>query len=170
MNDEELNPIHTFLLNWVKTTNIPRRSGSGKAEVERALGDSTGSSVDGRPGWWRSSLQAEEWTPESPTCCGPFLSAAPRAGCILTLPGKCHPQTPTSPLESPQSSVSHLAARLTEPAKAPRGGLCGVRQAGGHLYLVCERKRSRRRKTIIQRVINTPGFFLELWIWKWRFH
>lgn len=170
MNDEQLNSIHTFLLNWVKTTNIQRRSCSGKVEVERALGDSTDSSVDGRSSWLGSSLLAEEWAPESPTCRGPFLSAAPRAGRILTLPGKCHPQTPTSPPESPRSSVSYLAAGLTEPAKAPGGGLCGVRQAGGHLYLVCERKQSRRRKTIIQRVINSPGFFLEIWIWKWRFH
>ena len=62
MNDEQLNLIHTPLPNGEKTTNIPRRSRSEKAEMERALRDSPGGSVERRPGWWGSSLQAEDWT------------------------------------------------------------------------------------------------------------
>lgn len=161
-----MNLIHTPLPNWEKTTNIPRRSRSEKVEMERALGDSL-------VAVWKESQAGGGLDPASLTHCGPLLSAAPRGGHLLTLPGKWDPQTPTSPPESVHGQCFLFGSQADwalGQKGSPRRALWSPANRGGHLYLVCEKKWSRKRKTIIQRAINTPGFFLELWIWKWRFH
>ena len=133
-----------------KTTDIPRRISSEKAEMERALRDSPGGRVGG-PGWGDLACRqrtgpCEPDSPWSPPLCSPLS---------WTHSDFARKVPPTnSYFASRECPWSVLPIRQPGwlspwPKGSPRRALWSPANSGGHLYLVCEKKCSRKRKTII---------------------
>lgn len=145
MADEYVNPIHICLLNSEHRKHSKEKQLRG-SWMERIVEKWLWSSGR-KTRLMGASLQGEEQTPWSlPLWC-------PRVGLILTLPGKCHPLTPTTAPKCPQPvfPVRWPGWLSFWPKTFLRRTLWSQGRNGDHLHFVHERKWSRGTKTIIQK-------------------
>ena len=159
MADEYMNPTHISLLN----------SEHSKHSKEKQLREGCMGRIVEK--WFWSSgrkaklvgarLQGGEQTPWS------LSFECLRVGLILTLPGKCHPLTPTTAPKCPQPvfPVWWPGWLSLWPKTLPRRTFWSRGRQWGSPSLSTWKKRVQRTKAREQD-INNPGLRLKLWIWK----